>query len=142
MNRRSTGKIRRRARRPQLERVTPLVPLAVAREVVDEVSRWLGQPLPTRYVAGLVHRARRVFAHSESFRKKLLRPGDAGRDALWMFMRHWLAARLYTERPALYRRLPAAYASGADLPSRPPEARAIAAPRTPPGCDAFGEWIE
>jgi hypothetical protein len=107
-----------RARRPQLETRTSLVPLAVAREIVDEASRWLGVRLPARYAAGLAHRARRIYAHSPAFREKLHRPGDAGRDLLWIFMRHWLADRLHREAPALYRRLPADYAAGADLPPR------------------------
>lgn len=109
----------RRARRPQLERSTQLVPIAAAREVVEEASRWLGVPLPARYATGLAHRACRVFAHSPSFRKKLLRPGAAGRDILWIFLRHWLAARLRTEDYALFRRLPAEYAAGVELPARP-----------------------
>lgn len=109
----------RRARRPQIVPCAGLVPIAAAREIVDEASRWLGVPLPARYASGLAFRAHRCFAHSPSFREKLLRPGDAGRDMLWMFLRHWLAARLHAERPDLYRQLPADYACGADLPPRP-----------------------
>lgn len=108
----------RKHSRPQLEARTPLVPIAAAREIVDEVSRWLAQPLPSRYAAGLAHRARRCYAHSPSFREKMHRPGNAGRDLLWVFMRHWLADRLYHEAPALYQRLPVEYACGADLPPR------------------------
>ena len=105
-----------RVQRPQLERRTPIVPSAVARQVVEEASRWLGQPLPARYAAGLAQRARRIYAHSPSFRRKLDQLGDAGRNTLYVFMRHWLAARLHEERPALYRRLPAEYSIGQPLP--------------------------
>jgi hypothetical protein len=100
-----------------LEHRTPLVAIAAARQVVEEASLWLGVPLPTRYAAGLAHRARRVFAHSVSFREKLRRPGDAGRDLLYVFMRHWLAARLHEERPYLYTRLPHGFAVGHPCPA-------------------------
>jgi hypothetical protein len=68
-------------RRPQLERVTPLVAVAAARQVVEEVSVYLDQPLPSRYAARLAHRTRVNFANSASFRGKLSRPGDAGRES-------------------------------------------------------------
>ena len=80
-----------------------------------EASCWLGAALPARYAAGLAFRARRCYAHSESFRVKIRRPGGAGRDMLYVFMRHWLAARLHMERPALYARLPKDYSCGAPL---------------------------
>jgi hypothetical protein len=111
--------IRRRSRRPQLETSTPIVALAIARQVVEEASLWLGTPLPGRYAAGLAHRARRVFAHSELYRPRFAAAGDAGRDRLYVFMRHWLAARLAAERPALFVRLPRSYCTGEPLPARP-----------------------
>lgn len=110
---------RRVARRPQLQKVTLLVPGAVARNVVEEVSRWLGVVLPSRYAARLAFQAERCFAHSPSFREKIDRPGHRGRDLLYVFMRHWLAARLHEERPALFRRLPREFSAGAELPPRP-----------------------
>lgn len=108
-----------RPRAPQLERETSLVPIAAARTVVEEASLWLGVTLPDRYATWLAHRARRVYVHCPTFRAGLRRPGDAGRDRLYLFLRHWLAARLYTERFDLYVRLPRDYAAGADLPPRP-----------------------
>lgn len=117
---RPSSRRRHRARRPQIVPCAGLVPIAAAREIVDEVSRWLGVQLPARYAAGLAFRAHRCFAHSPSFREKVMRPGDAGRDKLWMFLRHWLAARLHAEHYELYRRLPPDYACGADLPPRTP----------------------
>ena len=117
--------LRRKARRPQLEHRTPLVAIAAAWQVIEETSLWLGAPLPTRYAHGLAHRACRVFAHSASFREKLCRPGNAGRDLLYVFMRHWLAARLQAERPHLFGRLPSEFRVGAPLPvvGRPTPAR-------------------
>jgi len=102
------------ARRPQLERETPLI--ATAHQVIEEVSRYLDLPLPSRYADQLAHRARVNFANSASFREKRSRRGDAGHEQLYLFMRHWLAARLQLERPALFARLPRAFAAGEELP--------------------------
>ena len=117
---------RRKARRPQLEVETPLIARAVADQVVSEVSLWLGVPLSGRYSAGLAFRAQRCYAHSPSFREKMRRPGDRGRDTLYMFMRHWLAARLRLEHYDLFVRLPHSYWRGESLPlpspCLPPEA--------------------
>lgn len=116
---------RHRIRAPQIERDTSLVPIAAARQVIEEVSLWLGTPLHGRYAARLAFQARRIYAHSASFRAKLRRPGGRGRDTLYVFMQHWLAARLHAERPDLYARLPQDFACGASLPPRPTAAHAI-----------------
>ena len=109
------GRRGRRARRPQLEAETPIVAIAVARQVVEEATRWLGEPLPSRYAAGLAHRARRVFAHSGPYRRRMASAGEAGRDWVYALMRHWLAARLQEERPGAYARLPRGFALGEEL---------------------------
>jgi hypothetical protein len=119
--------IRRRARRPQLEATTLLAPIAIARQVLEEASLFLGEPLPGRYAAGLAHRARRIFAHSERYRRRISAAGEAGRDWLYVFMRHWLAGRLYAERPELFARLPQSYCDGEPLPYRAPPPQPIAA---------------
>jgi len=49
------------------------------------------------------------------FARKSAGPATKGRDLLYVFMRHWLAARLKIDRPKLYARLPVSYASGAPL---------------------------
>ena len=103
-------------RRPQLEVDTPLAALAAARCVLDEAAVLVGRPLPERFAARLAHRARRVYAHSDSFRRRVRGSGDRGRDQLHVFLRHWLAALLHEKRPTLFRRLPAAFANG--LPCR------------------------
>lgn len=112
-----------RARRPQLIRDLPLVPLAAARQVFEEASHWLGTPLPGRYAARLAFQARRTYAHSDSFRAKLRRPGDDGRDTLYVFLRHWLAACLQEERPELYRHLPRSFDTGTAVPAAPSSAQ-------------------
>lgn len=119
----ATAALRRRPRRPQLETATPLVAIAVARQVLEEASLFLGLPLPARYAAGLAFRAKITFAHSPTFRRGFRHRPDAGRERLYVFMRHWLAARLHRERPALFRRLPASFSSGQSLPPAPPPPR-------------------
>ena len=108
--------LRRTARRPQLEVETPLAALAAARCVLDEAAVLVGRPLPERFAARLAHRARRVYAHSDSFRRLVRGSGDRGRDWLHVFLRHWLAALLHEDRPALCRRLPPAFANGLPCP--------------------------
>lgn len=132
-----TRPLRRWKALPQIERETILSPTAVARQVIEEASLWLGVTLHRRYAAGLAFRAHRCYAHSPSFREKVRRPGDRGRDTLYIFMRHWLAARLDKERPDLLARLPRSYATGEPLPARPTVARA---PAPQPAAAADG-WL-
>lgn len=124
---------RRRARCRQLEECTPLVPIAIARQIIEEASLWLAEPLPARYAAGLAHRARRFFVHSPRHRRWIASP-EAGRDWLYTFMRHWLAARLHAERPELHARLPHDYNTGAPPPPATERGRARAA--ATPSADA------
>lgn len=110
---------KRRHLQPQIALRTQLVPLTAAREVVDEASHWLGQRLPTRYAFGLAARAHVTYANSPSFRRTVEGLGDAGREKLYLYLRHWLAARLHTERPHLFARLLRDYATGAEWPVTP-----------------------
>ena len=105
---------------PQIERDTPILPDFIARCVHEDASAWLNEPLPRRWIRELAARANTVYPHHERFRRKIRGRGNRGRDYLWMFMRHWLAALLDEHRPHLYARLPASYANGEDLPPRPP----------------------
>ena len=102
-------------RRPDLIRDTGLIPFAAAQTVVEEAAHFLGVPLPRRFAVRLSAQATLIYANSASFRQKLRRPGERGRDMLYLFMRHWLAARLHSEQPALFARLPASYATGTPL---------------------------
>lgn len=104
--------------RPRLERETLLAPQAAAERVIEETTGWIGTRLPRRYALRLAWQARIIFAQSPSFREKIRRPGDRGRDLLHDFMRHWLAARLKSERPELFRALPAGFAWG-ESPAAP-----------------------
>jgi hypothetical protein len=117
---------KRGRRRPDLIRDTGLIPFAAAQIVVEEISRFLGVPLPCRFAVRLSAQAVLIYANSESFRRKLRGPGERGRDLLYLFMRHWLAARLQSERPAWFHRLPASYCVGAVLPEKFPREALVA----------------
>jgi hypothetical protein len=103
--------------RTRIEDDTSIVPRAVAEYMCEEASLWLGEPFPRAWVAELAERANVVYQHNAGFRRLPRRRGNAGRDWLIAFMRHWLCALLAGRRPDLYRRLPNSYAVGRDLPS-------------------------
>jgi hypothetical protein len=113
------------SRRAQLERETGLPVHFMARCVAEDLARFLGVALPARCIARLAAQARTTYAHSPSFREKINRPGERGRDCLYMFLQHWLAAGLDRDCPGLYERLPRTYATGAPLPANAP-ARVLA----------------
>jgi hypothetical protein len=101
---------------PRIEHDTPLVPQAVASAVWAEASQWLGEELPQAWRVRLTQRAEAVYASNPRVRRRLQGPGNGGRDWLWAFTRHWLAALISKQRPALYARLPASYSVGQPLP--------------------------
>jgi hypothetical protein len=95
------------------------VPRAVASGVWEEAGTWLGEESPRERLARLTERAEAVYADNARVRKRIRGPGDGGRDWLWMFMRHRLAALIRRRRPDLHRRLPAAFNLGCPLPAAP-----------------------
>ncbi|HVS52848.1 MAG TPA: hypothetical protein VHD62_10890 [Opitutaceae bacterium] len=107
---------RRRVRRPQLEKETPLVAIAAARRVLEEASLFLGTPLPSRYAFRLAARAAVAFAQSDTFRRGFRHRADGGRERLYVYLRHWLADLLCGEAPALFAQLPRDFCTGAPLP--------------------------
>ena len=114
---------RSRARR-RIEHVTPVVPRAVAEGVWEEACVWLDEALPPAWIQRLEVRANVTFTRNARFRQTIRRGGDAGRDWLWAFMRHWLAAMIRRRDPRLYARLPAEYSAGRELPEpRPPRSK-------------------
>ncbi len=108
---------------PRIEWDTPIIPEIIADAVCEEVSVWLQEPLPREWVRELADRANTVYARNEQFRRRIRGAGDRGRDRLWAFMRHWLAARLRTLRHDLYARIPASFSVGGNLPEHSPRTR-------------------
>ena len=82
----------------------------------NEAGAWLDTELPTEWAVWLDERAERCYAKSAHFHKLLHGAGDRGRDALYRFMRHWLASRMKRERLALFRRMPRGFAMGVACP--------------------------
>lgn len=115
----AAGRPGRRRTRHRIEQDTPIHPGIVAWAVVEEASAWLGKPLPKRWIRELAGRANTVYARNARFRRRICSRGNEGRDWLWAFTRHWLAALLHRHAPHLHRRLPASYAAGHGLPRRP-----------------------
>lgn len=104
---------------PRIASDTGLPPGFIAWCVWDEAGAWLGQALPRRWLRELVTQANTVYVRCGRFRSSVRGTGDRGRDYLWMFMRHWLAAKLKQHRPHLHARMPASYNVGAPLPPKP-----------------------
>ena len=107
--------------RPGIERATQLMPWLIADSVLGEAARFLDTELPPEWADWLDARAERVFARGGQFHRLIssrAHGGNAGRDHLCKFMRHWLASRLARERRGLSQSLPAAYALGRPLPGR------------------------
>ena len=102
----------------RIEQETPLVPRAVAEAVWEEASVWLGEELPRAWLIRLTDRAEAVYASNPRVRRKLRGPGNGGRDWLWAFTRHWLAALIWKHRPELHPRLPGSYCVGDALPQK------------------------
>ncbi len=102
-----------------LERDTLLMPEAIADSVVTEASNYLDAELPADFPARLAAKAYHLYPRHRPFHKMLNRPGNRGRDTLYVYMRHWTAGWLKRERWALFKRLPWEYANGRRLPAEP-----------------------
>lgn len=92
---------------------TPILPFIVADGVVSQLAAYLGQELPAGYAERLTVEADRIYAANPRFRKTIRADGNKGRDALYAFMRHWLSACIAKDDPALFRRLPTGFTTGA-----------------------------
>lgn len=103
----------------RLERDTALTPEWIAESVVQEAERFLQADLPADFTARLAAKAYYCYDHHRQFHKLLNEPGRRGRDALFMFMRHWTAGWLRRERPVLRKLLPWDYALGRKLKASP-----------------------
>jgi hypothetical protein len=111
------GPIARPSRR-RIQNDTPIVPRAVAEAVWQEASVYLQAELPRAWVRRLAIRANMVYQRNAQFRVLLRKDGEAGRDWLWAFTRHWLAALIAKHHPDLHAQLPGDYNTGRELPAR------------------------
>ena len=101
-----------------IELDTPIVPRAVAEAVLQEASAYLNEPLPRNWVNSLVVRSNAIYQRNPTFRRQISARGNSGRDRLWSFQRHWLAALIKDSHPHLFPRLPSDYQVGRALPMR------------------------
>ena len=103
-----------------LERDTLLMPDAIAESVVQEAERFLKAELPADFAERLAARAHHLYPRHRHFHKMLNRPGNRGRDNLYVYMRHWTAGWLKRERSTFYKKLPWSFGMGWPLPVLPP----------------------
>ncbi len=99
-----------------LERDTLLMPDVIAETVVQEAERFLKAGLPADYPQRLAARAHYLYPRHRHFHQGLNRPGNRGRENLYMFMRHWTAGWLRRERNPLHKKLPWSFGMGQRLP--------------------------
>ena len=104
--------------RNRIEADTPIVPLWIAEWVVAEAERYSGEVFPDGYSHWLVEKADACYAGNPRFRRHMRGHGNAGRDWLRVFMRHWLAAILKYERPDLFIYFPPDWVLGHRLTGR------------------------
>lgn len=95
-----------------MKRPDPLIPLAVARAVCDEAGAVLRCDIPAHWPRILARKAEIIRAHNPRFNRLLHKHGDQGREWLYCFMRHWLAAMLKRHQPAAFANLPSGFANG------------------------------
>lgn len=98
-----------------IERETVLLPDVIAENVVNEVSHFTRSELGGDYTNRLVEKAEKIYSKDRQFTRLLKR--EAGRDYLYMFMRHWLASWLKREQRALFNKLPESFGMGKKLTS-------------------------
>ncbi|HAB19046.1 MAG TPA: hypothetical protein PLX89_02350 [Verrucomicrobiota bacterium] len=119
----------------RIECETPLLPEVIAEGVWGEACELLRSRLPVSWIQRLADRAETLYVRNARFRRRLQEPGNRGRDWLWAFTRHWLAALIHEHRPHLSNQLPSCFSNGVAisrkyLNSDRPEARGKVASRT------------
>lgn len=81
---------------------TAIVPRAVAEAVLEEASVWLKTPLPQSWINELCDRAEAMYLRNPQFRRGVRQAGHRGRDYLWAFTRHWIAAKIRKWNPSVF----------------------------------------
>jgi len=99
-----------------LERDTLLMPDVIAENVVREVELFLGEEFPARYAVWLATKAELCYSARRHYYRTLRRSGNAAREWLCVYMRHWLDSLLGLERPDLHHCLPREFGNGQQLP--------------------------
>jgi hypothetical protein len=92
-----------------IEQDTPILPFIVAESVIGKAEQLTNKSIPVAAVDYLVERAEQVYRHNKTFAKKIRASGNAGRDHLYVFMEHWLAAYLKKNDPEIHGALPRGY---------------------------------
>lgn len=94
------------------ERQTTFCALLVAELVVRELEVYLQESLPPAFAEQIAARAEKIAVA----RPKEVRERFRNWHCLKAFMRHWLAAALVVEKPAVFRRLPEGFCIGHPAP--------------------------
>ena len=95
--------------------VPALLPHIIADSVCAEVYGHVGVELDRSVSDMLADRADAVYAANPRWSKKVRSEadgGNAGRDFLYMFMRHWVSGHLKRVNPAAFDRLPYGFTLG------------------------------
>jgi hypothetical protein len=101
----------------QIEAETDLLPGIIAGKIAGEPADLGAMPYEQiePLAAYLEHRAEQVYSGNKTFRARLNVRGNAGRDYLYMFMRHWAAAWIQKNLGmTAYRALPDGFNLGRD----------------------------
>ena len=93
-----------------------MLPWLIAETACREVEVFLNISLPQRYARWITAKAEVCFQKNKRFRRQMRSRGNAPREYLRMYMRHWLSALLGTERRDLWFCLPPSFALGHPLP--------------------------
>lgn len=97
---------------------TCILPAVIADTVIRQLEVYLKVSLPADFAARLEERAEATYSANEQFRRRVRASGDKGRDYLYTFMRHWLAALVKEFVPEQFPRLPEGFAQGAEPPAK------------------------
>lgn len=101
----------------EFERHTSHCPMYIAWQILEEARDYFRADISGEYATKLARRAEAVFAKNPFWQRKYR--SARGREYLLSGMRHWLAAALAKEKPALFRQLPDSFKNGRPLPRRP-----------------------
>ena len=114
----------KKQKKHDIETETGIVPWIVAEGVIEAAEHLAGThipdvrrggesiegaQIPAEAIEHLVEYAEATYRASADFRRKIRTPRDRGRDQLYVFMEHWLAAYLKEHAPRVLKKLPRGY---------------------------------